>query len=57
MSNDFISVHCNGEQFRGEASKLIKVFEAKGFQAPRENQDANPFWQAAEYLKRGDYKK
>lgn len=57
MSNDYVLVHCNGEQFRGEPKKLIGMFEAKGFQAERENLDPSPFWQAAEYLKRGDYKK
>lgn len=42
----------DGEIFAGTPEKLIPVFEGKGYQAERDNQNAHGFWQVAEYLKR-----
>ena len=47
-----ISVTFEGELFKGERSKLIGLFEARGHAAIRAEQSPEAYFQMAEYLKR-----
>ena len=50
--SDTVSVIFEGELFKGERSKLIGVFEARGHAAIRAEQSPHNYFQMAEFLKR-----
>lgn len=46
-----MQITVNNEIFRGLSENLVKVLEARGYQAERENLNPHPFFQHAEFLK------
>ena len=41
-----------GQTFRGTSDKIIPAIEAAGYQAEREEENPNLFWNYSEHLKR-----
>jgi len=45
-------VHVKGELLKGEAEKLKKFLDAKGYAEIRAEQSPHDYWQAAEFIER-----